>query len=71
MFFNTSKSSCYYQLIKVTCQTISTNHRARIKVYSDWPTFPQLYVNSELIGGLDIVREMSENNELVEALNAE
>jgi len=44
--------------------------RSRIKVYSDWPTFPQLYVNGDLIGGLDIVREMSENNELVEALNA-
>ena len=49
-----------------------TNHnRARIKVYSDWPTFPQLYVKGELIGGLDIVKEMSQNNELIEALNAE
>jgi len=45
--------------------------RARIKVYSDWPTFPQLYVKGELIGGLDIVKEMSQNNELIEALNAE
>jgi len=44
--------------------------RQGIKKYSDWPTFPQLYVGGELIGGLDIVREMDENDELIEALNA-
>jgi Grx4 family monothiol glutaredoxin len=32
--------------------------RQGLKTYSKWPTFPQLYVNSELIGGLDIVKEM-------------
>ncbi|OAL39522.1 hypothetical protein AYO20_01392 [Fonsecaea nubica] len=31
--------------------------REGLKVFSDWPTFPQLYTNGELIGGLDIVRE--------------
>jgi len=44
--------------------------RQGIKVYSDWPTFPQLYVSGELIGGLDIVREMSKSDELKEALMA-
>ncbi|KAF5615619.1 monothiol glutaredoxin-4 [Fusarium tjaetaba] len=31
--------------------------RQGIKEYADWPTFPQLWVNGELIGGLDIVKE--------------
>jgi Grx4 family monothiol glutaredoxin len=42
--------------------------RQGLKVYSDWPTYPQLYVTGELIGGLDIVREMSEDGTLAEAL---
>jgi Grx4 family monothiol glutaredoxin len=32
--------------------------RAGLKTYSDWPTYPQLYVKGELQGGLDIVKEM-------------
>src|ERR671932_1926795 len=35
---------------------------------SDWQTFPQLYVNGELLGGADIVEEMFESGELAEAL---
>ena len=35
---------------------------------SDWRTFPQLYVNGELVGGADIVEEMFESGELAEAL---
>jgi monothiol glutaredoxin len=35
---------------------------------SDWQTFPQLYINGELIGGADIVEEMLESGELAEAL---
>lgn len=38
--------------------------REGLKKYSNWPTYPQLYVKGELIGGLDIVREMSESGEL-------
>ena len=38
---------------------------------SDWRTFPQLYVNSELVGGADIVEEMFESGELAEALGVE
>ena len=40
------------------------NVREGIKVYSDWPTIPQLYVKNEFIGGCDIVKEMYENGEL-------
>lgn len=35
-----------------------------LKTYSDWPTYPQLYVKGELLGGLDIVKELAESGEL-------
>ena len=38
--------------------------REGIKVYSDWPTIPQLYVKKEFVGGCDIVKEMYESGEL-------
>ena len=38
--------------------------REDIKVYSDWPTIPQLYVKGEFVGGADIVREMFQSGEL-------
>ncbi len=38
---------------------------------SDWQTFPQLYVNGELVGGADIVEEMYESGELAELLGVE
>ena len=41
------------------------NLREGIKVFSDWPTIPQLYIKNEFIGGCDIVKEMYENGELV------
>ena len=40
------------------------NLREGIKVFSDWPTIPQLYVKNEFIGGCDIVKEMFEKGEL-------
>ena len=40
------------------------NLREGIKVFSDWPTIPQLYVKNEFVGGCDIIREMHENGEL-------
>ena len=38
--------------------------REGLKRFSNWPTFPQLYVKGELVGGCDIVREMYESGEL-------
>lgn len=38
--------------------------REGLKEYSNWPTFPQLYVNGELVGGCDIVVEMYNSGEL-------
>ena len=42
--------------------------RAGIKDYSNWPTIPQLYVKGEFIGGSDIMMEMYESGELLQAL---
>ena len=44
------------------------NLREGIKVYSDWPTIPQLYIRNEFIGGCDIIKEMYENGELAKKL---
>ncbi len=43
--------------------------REGIKVYSDWPTIPQLYIKKEFVGGCDIVKEMYENGELKKILD--
>ena len=43
--------------------------RTGIKAYANWPTIPQLYVNGELVGGADIVREMYESGELQTLVN--
>ena len=40
------------------------NLRQGIKDFSDWPTIPQLYVKTEIVGGCDIIKEMFENGEL-------
>ncbi len=42
--------------------------REGIKVFSDWPTIPQLYVRGEFVGGCDIMREMYQNGELQKLL---
>ncbi|KAI0315916.1 glutaredoxin [Amylostereum chailletii] len=42
--------------------------RSGLKVLNDWPTFPQLIINGEFVGGLDIVTEMAGNGELKELL---
>ncbi len=44
--------------------------REGLKTYSNWPTFPQLYVQGELIGGCDIAMEMHESGELQELINS-
>ena len=42
--------------------------REGIKIFSDWPTIPQLYIKKEFVGGCDIVKEMYENGELKKIL---
>jgi monothiol glutaredoxin len=42
--------------------------RATLPGYANWPTFPQLYINGELVGGCDIITEMHEAGELGELI---
>ena len=42
--------------------------RQGMKVYSEWATFPQLYINKEFVGGCDIVMEMYQSGELQKLL---
>lgn len=42
--------------------------REGLKIYSNWPTFPQLYVDGELVGGCDIVRDMHAKGQLAALL---
>ena len=44
--------------------------RQGIKKFANFPTFPQLYAEGKLIGGLDIITEMQEEGELLDALPA-
>ena len=43
---------------------LENNLREELKVFSDWPTFPQVYVRKQFIGGCDITREMYQSGEL-------
>ena len=43
--------------------------RTNLPTYANWPTFPQLWVNGELIGGCDIVTDMHEKGELKELID--
>jgi monothiol glutaredoxin len=55
-----------------TIDVLSAPHiREGIKVFSSWPTIPQLYVKGEFIGGCDIIQEMMGSGELYEALGLE
>lgn len=42
--------------------------RAELPNYANWPTFPQLWINKELVGGCDIIEEIHENGELAAML---
>ena len=60
------------KLLQVNFQSVNVledqNIREGIKVFSDWPTIPQLYIKKEFVGGCDIVKEMYENGELKKIL---
>lgn len=43
--------------------------REALKAYSNWPTYPQLYVDGDLVGGCDIVLEMYHSGELAKLLD--
>ncbi|XP_055587167.1 glutaredoxin 3 [Uranotaenia lowii] len=78
---NTPRCGFSKQLIAIINETgvqydtfdILTDEEVRqgLKTYSDWPTYPQVYVKGELIGGLDIIKELLTAGELQATLNAE
>ena len=57
-------SYCYVNILE------NPEIRATLPVYAKWPTFPQLYVDGELIGGCDIVSELHQEEELRPLLEA-
>ena len=56
------------KILKVNYKSVNVledqSIREGIKVYSDWPTIPQLYIKKEFVGGCDIIKEMYESGEL-------
>ena len=56
------------KILEVNFQSVNVledqNIREGIKIFSDWPTIPQLYIKKEFIGGCDIIKEMYESGEL-------
>jgi monothiol glutaredoxin len=60
------------KLLEVDFQSVNVledqNIREGVKVFSDWPTIPQLYIKKEFVGGCDIVKEMYESGELKKIL---
>ncbi|XP_065095756.1 glutaredoxin 3 [Ochlerotatus camptorhynchus] len=77
---NTPRCGFSKQLIAIMNETgvqydtfdILTDEEVRqgLKTYSDWPTYPQVYVKGELIGGLDIIKELLTGGELNATLDA-
>ena len=65
-FSNAVVNALSYLDVKFEDVDVLQNEEIRegIKVFSDWPTIPQLYVKGEFIGGCDIIKEMFETGEL-------
>jgi monothiol glutaredoxin len=57
-----------FDSMKVPYETMDVlsdpNFRPVLKAYSNWPTFPQVFINGKLVGGADITRELYESGEL-------
>jgi len=60
-----------YEVVDVLDEFHNPGLREAIKAYSQWPTIPQLYVNSGFVGGADIVEELAQSGELMPVLTAE
>ena len=71
-FSNAVVNALSYLDVKFEDVDVLQNEEIRegIKVFSDWPTIPQLYVKGEFIGGCDIVKEMFEKGELKKLLES-
>ncbi|XP_010509203.1 PREDICTED: bifunctional monothiol glutaredoxin-S16, chloroplastic-like [Camelina sativa] len=58
-----------YETVDVLDDEFNPGLREKLKNYSNWPTFPQIFVKGELVGGCDILTTMYENGELGNVLN--
>ena len=65
--------ACGLDAQRVTAVNVLADEEIRqgIKEYSQWPTFPQLYVRGEFIGGADIMTQMYESGEMQALLNGD
>lgn len=61
-----------YDLQNLTTVNVLADLEIRdgIKVYSNWPTIPQLYIGGEFVGGADIVRDMHQQGELQKLISS-
>lgn len=59
-----------YEVVNVLDEFYNPGLREAIKVYSQWPTIPQLYIDGEFVGGADIVDQMVGTGELQELLRS-
>ncbi|XP_074573031.1 monothiol glutaredoxin-S12, chloroplastic [Curcuma longa] len=57
-----------FESVDVLDEEYNNGLRETLKSYSNWPTFPQVFVNGELVGGCDIISSMAEKGELAELL---
>jgi len=57
--------SCSFKAIDVLS---NPDIRAKLPEYSQWPTFPQLFVSGKLVGGCDIIHELKDSGELEKLL---
>jgi glutaredoxin-related protein len=63
----------FYKIIGTHCSVfhglyINVKLFSGLKKFSNWPTYPQVYVKGEFIGGLDIVKDLQKSGELAETL---
>lgn len=62
----------YYSIPYKTFDILSDEEvRQGLKTYSNWPTYPQIYVKGDLIGGVDIIQQLNEAGDLVATLKGE
>lgn len=57
-----------YESVNILDEDYNPGLREILKVYSSWPTFPQVFIKGEFVGGADILTEMAEKGELQECL---
>lgn len=59
-------TSIYYETFDILSDE---ELRIALKTYADWPTYPQVYVNGDLVGGFETIKDMYDSGELIYTLN--